>query len=196
MVRFGNVLDSSGSVVGLFRKQIQKGGPVTVTHPSIIRYFMAIPEAAELVIQAGAMANGGDVFVLDMGAAVKIASLARSMIKLAGLKVKDAEHPEGDIAIVYTGLRPGEKLFEELLINEETTTRTEHPRIRRCLEPSLSVHELAREFESLTAALSSNDLDAIQAVLKRTVEGYAPDQRPVPAVSSDVTAGSDRRTLH
>ena len=192
MVRFGNVLDSSGSVVRLFRKQIEAGGPVTVTHPEIIRYFMSIPEAAELVIQAGAMANGGDVFVLDMGAAVKIDTLARSMIRLVGLKVKDASAPDGDIAIVYTGLRPGEKLFEELLITEDMTTTTAHPRIRRSLEPHLKPAELMREMEAMAAALATDDRDAIHAVLKRTVEGYVPDKR----VASESRAPQQVRTLH
>ena len=197
MVRFGNVLDSSGSVVRLFRKQIEAGGPVTVTHPDIIRYFMSIPEAAELVIQAGAMAKGGDVFVLDMGAAVKIDALARSMIKHVGLKVKDQANPDGDIAIVYTGLRPGEKLYEELLINE-VTTLTAHPRIRRSLEPGLSTDELDREFQALSAALGTGDLDAIHAVLKRTVEGYVPGKGSVPMPASPVAEpqAAARRTLH
>ena len=196
MVRFGNVLDSSGSVVRLFRKQIGSGGPVTVTHPDIIRYFMSIPEAAELVIQAGAMANGGEVFVLDMGAAVKIDALARSMIRHVGLKVKDASNPDGDIAIVYTGLRPGEKLYEELLINEATTV-TAHPRIRRSLEPGMPIDELDREFELLTKALTTADIDAIHAVLKRTVEGYVPDKRGVPiAASAAAEPQAARRTLH
>ncbi|MGH6791782.1 MAG: polysaccharide biosynthesis protein, partial [Methyloceanibacter sp.] len=128
MVRFGNVLDSSGSVVRLFRSQIKAGGPVTVTHPEVIRYFMSIPEAAQLVIQAGAMATGGDVFVLEMGTPVKIDDLARTMIRLSGLEVRDEDHPEGDIAIEYIGLRRGEKLYEELLIGENTTG-TSHPRI-------------------------------------------------------------------
>jgi FlaA1/EpsC-like NDP-sugar epimerase len=196
MVRFGNVLDSSGSVVRLFRRQIENGGPVTVTHPDIIRYFMSIPEAAELVIQAGAMAHGGEVFVLDMGAAVKIDALARSMIKHVGLKVKDETNPGGDIAIVYTGLRPGEKLYEELLINEMTTV-TAHPRIRRSLEPGMSMHELERELASLSTALATADLDAIHAVLKRTVEGYVPDKRHLdmpPAAGVSSTAA--QRVLH
>ena len=182
-------------MVRLFRKQIEDGGPVTVTHPEIIRYFMSIPEAAQLVVQAGAMANGGDVFVLDMGAAVKIDSLARSMIKLVGLKVKDEENPNGDIAIVYTGLRPGEKLFEELLINEETTTTTVHPRIRRSQEPCLTPIELAREMQAMTAALSTGDIDAIHAVLKRTVEGYIPEKRPTILPDRAAAAGA-ARTLH
>jgi FlaA1/EpsC-like NDP-sugar epimerase len=196
MVRFGNVLDSSGSVVRLFRKQIENGGPVTVTHPDIIRYFMSIPEAAELVIQAGAMAHGGEVFVLDMGAAVKIDALARSMIKHVGLKVKDETNPSGDIAIVYTGLRPGEKLYEELLINEMTTI-TAHPRIRRNLEPGMGMDELERELSALDVALTTADLDAIHVVLKRTVEGYVPDKRstemPAGAVAGQI---SSVRVLH
>ena len=197
MVRFGNVLDSSGSVVRLFRKQIENGGPVTVTHPDIIRYFMSIPEAAELVIQAGAMAHGGEVFVLDMGAAVKIDALARSMIKHVGLKVKDETNPTGDIAIIYTGLRPGEKLYEELLINELTTI-TAHPRIRRSLEPGLNMDELERELSALTTALATADLDAIHAVLKRTVEGYIPDRRhlDVPATAGSVQGVPVSRVLH
>ncbi len=197
MVRFGNVLDSSGSVVRLFRKQIENGGPVTVTHPDIIRYFMSIPEAAELVIQAGAMAHGGEVFVLDMGAAVKIDALARSMIKHVGLKVKDETNPAGDIAIIYTGLRPGEKLYEELLINELTTI-TAHPRIRRSLEPGLNMDELERELSALNTALATADLDAIHAVLKRTVEGYVPDKRhlEVATVGGGAQSVTTGRVLH
>ncbi len=137
MVRFGNVLGSSGSVVPLFREQIRRGGPVTVTHKDIIRYFMTIPEAAQLVIQAGAMGNGGDVFVLDMGEPVKIADLAKRMIHLMGLEVKDEVHPNGDIEILYSGLRPGEKLYEELLIGENVR-ETEHPRIMAADEVCLN----------------------------------------------------------
>ena len=174
MVRFGNVLDSSGSVVGRFRRQIKAGGPVTVTHPEVIRYFMSIPEAAELVIQAGAMAKGGDVFVLDMGEPVKIVDLARLMVRLSGLDVRDEAHPHGDIDIIYTGLRPGEKLYEELLIGG-ATTGTEHPRILRTSEPALTPAELKRELDLLRAAIAIRDFDTIQAVLMRTVEGYHPD---------------------
>ncbi len=142
MVRFGNVLDSSGSVVKLFRNQIRAGGPVTVTHPDVIRYFMSIPEAAQLVIQAGTMATGGEVFVLEMGTPVKIDDLARTMIRLSGLEVRDDAHPDGDIAIEYVGLRRGEKLYEELLIGENTTG-TSHPRIFKNSEPIVPFEELA-----------------------------------------------------
>src|SRR5690606_15891015 len=135
MVRFGNVLDSSGSVVPLFREQIRKGGPVTVTHRDVIRYFMTIPEAAQLVIQAGAMGKGGDVFVLDMGQPVRIDDLARRMINLMGLTVRDDVHPDGDIEIQYIGLRTAEKLYEELLIGSNVTG-TDHPRILRAVEHS------------------------------------------------------------
>ncbi len=173
MVRFGNVLDSSGSVVRRFRKQIQSGGPVTVTHPEIERYFMSIPEAAELVVQAGAMANGGEVFVLHMGEPLKINDLARLMIHLSGLEVRDEATPDGDIEIVYTGLRPGEKLYEELLIGADTTS-TEHPRIWKSDEPFLPPVELERELNVLKAAMASGDAKELEAVLLRTVEGYQP----------------------
>ncbi|MDP5149799.1 polysaccharide biosynthesis protein [Rheinheimera baltica] len=151
MVRFGNVLGSSGSVVPLFREQILKGGPVTVTHRNIIRFFMTIPEAAQLVIQAGAMAKGGDVFVLDMGEAVKIDDLAKRIIHLMGLEVKDELHPYGDIEIHYTGLRPGEKLYEELLIGE-SVQQTEHPRI-------MTANEVSLEWPAMSQLLSNLDKD-------------------------------------
>ncbi len=194
MVRFGNVLNSSGSVVRLFRKQIENGGPVTVTHPDVIRFFMSIPEAAELVIQAGAMATGGEVFVLDMGEQVKIDELARSMIRLMGLEVRDDSNPDGDIAIEYIGLRPGEKLYEELLLGENATG-TEHPRILRIDEPALSTEDLTRELQVLRAAMDRSDLDAIQAVLSRTVEGYKPDAGKT-AASGAAGRPSAVRTLH
>ncbi|MCC5853834.1 MAG: polysaccharide biosynthesis protein [Alkalimonas sp.] len=149
MVRFGNVLGSSGSVVPLFREQIRKGGPVTVTHKDIIRYFMTIPEAAQLVIQAGAMGNGGDVFVLDMGEPVRISELAKRMIHLMGLEIKDVSHPHGDIEIRYTGLRPGEKLYEELLIGDNVRN-TDHPRIMSALEVCMTwpaIEALLQELE-------------------------------------------------
>jgi FlaA1/EpsC-like NDP-sugar epimerase len=180
MVRFGNVLDSSGSVVRKFRRQIEAGGPVTVTDPEAIRYFMSIPEAAALVIQAGAMATGGEVFVLDMDQPVKIDDLARSMIRLMGLEVRDTKHPDGDIAIEYIGLRPGEKLHEELLLGENITP-TEHPRILKAHEPCLSAAELAKAVEALGAAMEAEDADAIRTVLMKAVEGYRPEARPEPS---------------
>jgi FlaA1/EpsC-like NDP-sugar epimerase len=172
IVRFGNVLDSSGSVVRRFREQIRAGGPLTVTHPDVVRYFMSIPEAAALVIQAGAMAQGGDVFVLDMGEPVKIDDLAKSMIRLAGLEARDAAHPDGDIAIEYVGLRAGEKLHEELLLGESAVA-TEHPRIHKSHEPFLPPDELAAVLADLRAAMPQGDA-AIRAVLARAVEGFTP----------------------
>jgi FlaA1/EpsC-like NDP-sugar epimerase len=171
MVRFGNVLDSSGSVVRRFRRQIEEGGPVTVTHRDILRYFMSIPEAAELVIQAGAMADGGDVFVLDMGKPVKIDDLARTMIRLSGLDVQDDDNPTGDIAIDYVGLRKGEKLYEELLIGENTTG-TQHSRIMKNIEPLVPLASLRVELDRLRLAIESQDLEAVEPMLKSTVEGY------------------------
>jgi FlaA1/EpsC-like NDP-sugar epimerase len=173
MVRFGNVLDSSGSVVRRFRNQIKHGGPVTVTHPEIIRYFMSIPEAAQLVIQAGAMAAGGEVFVLDMGTPVKIADLARTMIHLSGLEVRDDSNPDGDIAIEFVGLRRGEKLYEELLIGENTTG-TNHPRIFKTSEPILAYEDLVTALERLDEAIQKQDEAELQDMLRSTVEGYTP----------------------
>ena len=184
MVRFGNVLDSSGSVVRRFRNQIQAGGPVTVTHPEIIRYFMSIPEAAQLVIQAGAMASGGEVFVLDMGTPVKIDDLARTMVRLSGLEVRDDTNPDGDIAIEYIGLRRGEKLYEELLIGENTTG-TSHPRIFKNSEPVLAYAELAAALERLDDAIQRHDEADLQEMLRATVEGYKPGSTGHPASVKD-----------
>ena len=173
MVRFGNVLESSGSVVPLFREQIRRGGPVTVTHPDIIRYFMTIPEATQLVLQAGAMANGGDVFVLDMGKPVKIADLARRMISLSGLRVRDEENPDGDIDIQFTGLRPAEKLYEELLIGSNVSG-TEHPMIMRALEPCLSWSRVEALLEELREDMNRLDVPATLAILMSAVHEYTP----------------------
>ncbi|MEX1060786.1 MAG: nucleoside-diphosphate sugar epimerase/dehydratase, partial [Methyloceanibacter sp.] len=194
MVRFGNVLDSSGSVVRLFRSQIRAGGPVTVTHPEVIRYFMSIPEAAQLVIQAGTMAAGGEVFVLEMGTPVKIDDLARTMIRLSGLELRDEAHPDGDIAIEYVGLRRGEKLYEELLIGENTT-ETSHPRIFKNSEPIVPLEELTAVLERLEDAIHRMDEVEMQELLRATVEGY------VPASSGHPIAGKGEwqpasRTLH
>ncbi|MCE9659492.1 MAG: polysaccharide biosynthesis protein [Burkholderiales bacterium] len=183
MVRFGNVLGSSGSVVPLFKKQIEQGGPVTITHPDIIRYFMLIPEAAQLVLQAGAMARGGDVFVLEMGEPVRIAELARSMIHLSGLSERTAEDADGDIAIEYIGLRAGEKLYEELLIGESVIP-SGHPRImcarERHVEPAL----LDKMLESLRAACDANDPPAMLRQLRNLV----PEYRSADEVNAEASA--------
>lgn len=171
MVRFGNVLGSSGSVVPLFRQQIANGGPVTITHADITRYFMTIPEAAQLVIQAGAMATGGDVFVLDMGEPIRIVDLARRMISLSGLTVRDAGCPQGDIEIVVTGMRPGEKLYEELLIGDHPEP-TQHARIMKAQEQFLPWEQLSGRLDALQAALALNDVGVIRQMLKSLVCGY------------------------
>ena len=171
MVRFGNVLGSSGSVVPLFRRQLQVGGPLTVTHAEVTRYFMTIPEAAQLVLQAGAMAAGGEVFVLDMGEPVRILDLAHRMVELSGLSVRDAAHPQGDIEIAITGLRPGEKLYEELLIGDNPTP-TGHPRIMKAHEDRLSWPELQPQLERLQRAAEIGDEAGIRAVLKACVHGF------------------------
>jgi FlaA1/EpsC-like NDP-sugar epimerase len=171
MVRFGNVLGSSGSVVPLFQEQIRQGGPVTVTHRDVRRYFMTIPEAAQLVLQAGSMGTGGDVFVLDMGQAVEIDELARRMIKLSGFTVRDADHPEGDIEIQYSGLRPGEKLYEELLIGSNVTG-TGHPMIMRAIEPSPTWDEVRDLLAELTIAVNRIDCRQVMAVLEKGVREY------------------------
>ena len=171
MVRFGNVLGSSGSVVPLFRSQVASGGPLTLTHPDVTRYFMTIPEAAQLVLHAGAMAEGGEVFVLDMGAPVKIMQLARRMVELSGLRVRDQAHPEGDIEITITGLRPGEKLYEELLIGDNPSP-TAHPRIMKAHEEFLAWPDLLVQLEALRAAVDNSDVAAIKQVLTTCVHGY------------------------
>jgi len=174
MVRFGNVLGSSGSVIPLFREQIKCGGPVTVTHPNITRYFMTIPEAAQLVIQAGSLGRGGGGFVLDMGDPVRISELAEKMIRLSGLSVRNEYNPLGDIAIEFTGLRPGEKLYEELLIGENVKA-TEHPMIMRAEEDMLPWEELKSRLQELLVAVERNDYTLVRTLLRRTVHGYTPE---------------------
>ena len=183
MVRFGNVLGSSGSVVPKFRQQIRDGGPITLTHPEVTRYFMTIPEvtryfmtipeAAQLVIQAGAMAKGGDVFVLDMGQPVKIMDLAWRMVELSGLTVKDEQNPEGDIEIAVTGLRPGEKLYEELLIGDNPKP-TVHPRIMKAHKDFMPWAEFEAKLNALEMALNVNDVGVIRLMMQQLVAGYAP----------------------
>jgi FlaA1/EpsC-like NDP-sugar epimerase len=174
MVRFGNVLGSSGSVVPLFRNQISQGGPVTVTHPEVTRYFMTVQEAAQLVIQAGSMASGGDVFVLDMHEPIKIVDLARKMIHLMGYNIRDDKSYEGHISIEYTGLRPGEKLFEELLIGE-SVTGTDHPKIMRAEEDYLPWSELQPMLDDLESACQRLDLETIRQLLIQAVDGFNPE---------------------
>ncbi len=171
MVRFGNVLGSSGSVIPLFKKQIEQGGPVTVTHKEITRYFMTIPEAASLVIQAGSMGVGGDVFVLDMGEPVKISQLAEKLIRLSGLEIIDSEG-HGDIEIRYTGLRPGEKLYEELLIGDGVDG-TEHPRIMKAHEDYLPYDEIQKVFEQLSSSIEGHDYREVTQLLSTTVSGFS-----------------------
>ncbi|WP_200627030.1 polysaccharide biosynthesis protein [Pseudomonas sp. LAM2023] len=174
MVRFGNVLGSSGSVIPLFYEQIKAGGPLTVTHPKITRYFMTIPEAAQLVIQAGSMGQGGDVFVLDMGEPVKIVELAEKMIHLSGFRIRSERNPQGDIAINFTGLRPGEKLYEELLIGDNVIA-TRHPMIMSANEEYLPWDVLKQRLDALRVAIAADDFVTVRQLLRDTVSGYTPD---------------------
>ena len=168
MVRFGNVLGSSGSVVPLFRRQIAAGGPLTLTHPEVIRYFMTISEAASLVLQASVLAQGGDVLLLDMGEPVRIKSLAEQMVRLSGLSVRDNQHPNGDIEIVCTGLRPGEKLYEELLIDADSMP-TDHPLIYRAQERSIPPTILWPQLDALESAVVAQDIDSALLLLGELV---------------------------
>ena len=178
MVRFGNVLGSSGSVIPKFREQINLGGPITVTHPEITRYFMTIPEAAQLVIQAGSMGSGGDVFLLDMGQPVRIVDLARQMIRLSGFSEQNAENPGGDIAIEYSGLRPGEKLYEELLIGDNVTD-TDHPLIFKAMEESADWQTLCRGVSDILQAIESHDYQQSRDIMGQFVSGFTPDVKVV-----------------
>jgi FlaA1/EpsC-like NDP-sugar epimerase len=182
MVRFGNVIGSSGSAIPLFQQQIKEGGPVTVTHPEVIRYFMSIPEAAELVIQAGALGKGGDVFVLDMGEPIKIYDLAKRLISLSGMELKDKDNPEGDIEIIFTGLRPGEKLYEELLIGDRVST-TEHKRILRAEEDFLVAEEIEQHINLLQEAEKKGDVKALKEILRKVVSGFTPENEIVDVLS-------------
>ena len=194
MVRFGNVLNSSGSVVPLFRRQIKAGGPITVTHKAITRYFMTIPEAASLVIQAGSMANGGDVFVLNMGEPVKIVDLARRMIHLSGLELKTADNPDGDIEIQYTGLRPAEKLYEELLVGDNVTG-TEHSKIMRANEATLADQQLSAYLLALRTACEQHDGRRARELLIEAVAGYQPHDRFVDHLSAEKIDGVDSNVI-
>lgn len=185
IVRFGNVLGSSGSVIPLFRKQILKGGPITITHPDIIRYFMTIPEAAQLVIQAGAMAKGGDVFILDMGEPVKIVDLAKNLIQLSGLSVKDENNPKGDIEITYTGLRPGEKLYEELLIGGDNVRKTAHPRIMTAEEVYLPFEQLSEVLSELENSCKDANYMAIRQTLLNAPTDFNPTTEIVDVLYKD-----------
>jgi FlaA1/EpsC-like NDP-sugar epimerase len=174
MVRFGNVLGSSGSVIPLFHQQIKAGGPLTVTHPKITRYFMTIPEAAQLVVQAGAMGQGGDVFVLDMGEPVKIVELAEKMVHLSGFSVRSPDNPHGDIAIEFSGLRPGEKLYEELLIGDDVSP-TAHPMIMAANEDFIGWDVLRERLAMLFKAVAEDDFTRVRQLLRELVSGYSPE---------------------
>ena len=195
MVRFGNVLGSSGSVVPKFRQQIREGGPVSLTHPDVTRYFMTIPEAAQLVIQAGAMAKGGDVFVLDMGQPVKIMDLAKRMVELSGLTIKDEHHPDGDIAIEVTGLRPGEKLFEELLIGNDPQA-TIHTCIMKAHEEFIPWSQFEAKLNALEVALNVNDVGVIRWMMKQLVAGYVPSDDIVDWVYLEQEDEAQKLGLH
>ena len=185
IVRFGNVIGSSGSAIPLFQDQIRKGGPVTVTDPEVVRYFMTIPEAAQLVIQAGALGKDGDVFVLDMGEPVKIIELAKRLINLSGMEFIDKNNPDGDIEIKFTGLRPGEKLYEELLIGNDVST-TEHQRILKAKEDSLTEEELSRYLESLSEADRLGDVIALRKIFKEAITGFTPEKDIVDIIYTQI----------
>lgn len=178
MVRFGNVIGSSGSAIPLFQEQIKNGGPITVTNPEVLRYFMSIPEAAELVIQAGAMGMGGDVFVLDMGEPVKVLDIAKRLIGLSGLELKDEDNPDGEIEIIFTGLRPGEKLYEELLIGDNVN-KTKHKKILRAEEDFLHQDQLNTFLEQIKQVEINNDVQGLKKILEKAVPGFVPERESI-----------------
>lgn len=189
MVRFGNVLGSSGSVIPLFKKQIAQGGPVTITHPDVVRYFMSIPEAAQLVMQAGAMATGGDVFVMDMGEQVRIADLARTLIAMCGLSERTPANPDGEIEIRFVGLRPGEKLYEELFAGNDAVP-SRHPRIMTTSEYTIEPEQLHQQLAYLLLACSSNDRNMILFLVQKLVRGYAPHGMSAQTQNNNADAGA------
>ena len=176
IVRFGNVIDSSGSVIPKFRKQIQNGGPVTLTHKDVTRYFMTIPEAAQLVIQAGAISDGNDLFVLDMGKPVKISDLLQKIIKLSGLIVKDEKKPDGDIEIKIIGLRPGEKLYEELLLGKNPI-QTSHTKILKAQDPFFNWDSIRNDIDELKLSIKNNNIQKIIEIIKKLVTGFEPSSK-------------------
>jgi FlaA1/EpsC-like NDP-sugar epimerase len=195
-VRFGNVLGSSGSVIPLFKEQIAQGGPVTVTHAEVTRYFMSIHEAVQLVIQAGnLMQEGGSIFLLDMGAPVKIADLAANMIRLSGRTVRDSKSGAGDIQIVYTGLRPGEKLYEELLIASGNAEGTSHPKIMRAVEPSISWESLQNDLLQLREMIQSGDAQGARALLMQRALTITQSEPELPVVDAHVAAAPAAQVL-
>jgi FlaA1/EpsC-like NDP-sugar epimerase len=190
-VRFGNVLGSSGSVIPLFREQISRGGPVTVTHAEVTRYFMSIHEAVQLVIQAGSLAQGGEIFLLEMGSPVKITDLAANMIRLSGRRLRDASNPNGDIDIVYIGLRPGEKMFEELLIGSSNAEGTSHPKIMKASEPGLARTTLLAELETLRSLATAGEIEPVKKLLlERSGGKYTPPAKRAEATASTPSASS------
>jgi UDP-N-acetylglucosamine 4,6-dehydratase len=195
MVRFGNVLDSSGSVVPKFREQIAQGGPLTLTHREVTRYFMTIPEAAQLVLQAGAMAQGGEVFLLDMGEPIKIIDLARTMIELSGLSVRDMDNPQGDIAIEEIGLRPGEKMYEELLLGENAEP-TVHRSIRRATEGMVAWRVVEKELRTFQSAFQLGNANQALAAMQRLVPEYRPSSAPRDADLMRLLTGARSRQSH
>ena len=193
IVRFGNVLGSSGSVIPVFKKQIKEGGPITITDKNMVRYFMTIPEAVELVIQSGSMGKGGDVFVLDMGEPVSIDLLARKMVQLSGLKVKNLKESYGDIEIIYTGLRPGEKLYEELLIGENVS-ETDHSMIMCAKEDMIEWEELQIIIDDLMKSIKNSNYEMIRNILIKSIPGFKPQSEIVDFLHTKESTKKENQT--